>query len=76
MKPSRRNFLTVAGLGALASAVIWPRGQSRAAERFEVTLTDAQWKAKLSPAAYRTLRHEDTERPGSSPLNKEKRTGT
>jgi peptide-methionine (R)-S-oxide reductase len=38
--------------------------------------SDAQWRAELSPEAYRVLRHEDTERAGTSPLNDEKRTGT
>jgi len=44
--------------------------------RFEYTLTEAQWRKKLSPAAYAVLRQEDTERPFTSPLNKEKRAGT
>ena len=39
-------------------------------------VTDAEWKKRLSPASYRVLRHEDTERPFTSPLNKEKRRGT
>jgi peptide-methionine (R)-S-oxide reductase len=43
---------------------------------YPFTLTDAEWRKRLSPAAYRTLRHEDTERPYTSPLNNEKRKGT
>jgi peptide-methionine (R)-S-oxide reductase len=42
---------------------------------FEVTKSDAEWKKLLSPAAYDVLRHEGTERPYSSPLDKEKRDG-
>ncbi len=38
--------------------------------------TDAQWRAELSPQAYQVLRHEGTERAGSSPLNDEHREGT
>ncbi len=38
--------------------------------------TDAQWRDALEPAAYRVLRHEDTERPYSSHLNGEHRPGT
>jgi peptide-methionine (R)-S-oxide reductase len=39
-------------------------------------LSDAQWRQRLSPAAYDVLRREGTERPFSSPLNAEKRSGT
>jgi peptide-methionine (R)-S-oxide reductase len=39
-------------------------------------LGEAEWKKRLSPAAYEVLRREGTERPFSSPLNKEKRPGT
>ena len=37
---------------------------------------DAEWRQTLSGEAYQVLRHEGTERPGSSPLNDEKRGGT
>ena len=37
--------------------------------------TEAEWKRILSADQYRVLRDEGTERPGSSPLNDEKRPG-
>jgi peptide-methionine (R)-S-oxide reductase len=37
---------------------------------------DRDWKNTLTPAQYRVLREEGTERPFSSPLNDEKRPGT
>ena len=46
------------------------------AESFEFTLTEAEWRARLSNIAYRVLREEATERPHTSPLNGEKRNGT
>jgi peptide-methionine (R)-S-oxide reductase len=36
----------------------------------------SEWKKRLAPEAYAVLFEEDTERPGSSPLDKEKRSGT
>ena len=39
-------------------------------------LSDAEWKRRLSPEAYRVLRQEGTEPPFTSPLNNEKRSGT
>lgn len=42
----------------------------------EVMHSKAEWESILSPAQYRVLREEGTERPWSSPLNDEKRVGT
>lgn len=66
---NRRVFLTTT-LVAL--------GLSRMAEAqsFEITLSDEEWKARLTPEAYDVLRLQATERAGSSPLDGEKRAGT
>ena len=45
-------------------------------EVFPVQKTDDEWAAELSPEQYRVLRQHGTERPGTSPLNEEKRDGT
>jgi peptide-methionine (R)-S-oxide reductase len=42
----------------------------------KIDKTDAQWRAELGPEAYQVLRHEGTERAGTSPLNDEHRKGT
>ena len=71
------NLLAGAGIAALATGFGRAGAAARPApERFEVTLTDDQWKARLSPQAYAVLRHEATETPFTSPLNDEHRKGT
>ncbi len=73
----RRGFLAAASVAALGV----PASSLAAARDAYVNspyrkLTDAEWRKRLPVAAYRVLRHEDTERPGTSPLLKEKRKGT
>jgi peptide-methionine (R)-S-oxide reductase len=41
----------------------------------KVVKTDAEWRAELSPEAYRVARKHGTERAFTSPLNNEKRRG-
>ncbi len=71
---SRRNFLGTSGLFIVAGLAACGRAGAPK-ESFEFSLPDAQWKKRLSPAAYETLRHEATERPFTSPLLKEHRKG-
>ena len=40
---------------------------------YPVTHSDAEWRAKLDPAAYAVLRKHSTERAGTSALDREKR---
>ena len=67
----------VGGLCSLAAALGIPSKPADAGEQhFEVTHTDAEWRARLTPASYAVLRQHSTEAPGSSPLDHEKRAGT
>ena len=73
MMQDRRTFLTGAAVAALAPGAA-QAGDAYAASKWR-KLSDAEWKARLSPGAYQVLRHEGTERPGTSVLLKEHRKG-
>ncbi|KVA21731.1 methionine sulfoxide reductase [Burkholderia cepacia] len=88
--PTRRHllFAGAAGLAALATlssvgrralvgrAFAAPPATPQTAAPFEVTLSDAEWHRRLTPAQYTVLREAGTERPYTSPLNDEHRHGT
>jgi peptide-methionine (R)-S-oxide reductase len=77
---TRRHFNALLGTAALFLAA----GRARAAglftkdnpqEEFAVTMSDEEWKKRLTPEQYRILRKHGTEMAGSSPLNREKHEG-
>jgi peptide-methionine (R)-S-oxide reductase len=75
---NRRAFLLAGSAAVAVGAYVLtrPMGATIAAEQnFPYTLTDAEWRAKLSPAAYNILREEGTEPAYSSPLLDEHRPG-
>jgi peptide-methionine (R)-S-oxide reductase len=69
MLMNRRTFT----LAALALAV---SPAALRANTFEVTRTDAEWRAMLTDLQYRVMREEATERAGSSPLDSNYADGT
>ena len=70
----RRQFVALfAGLIA-AHRFAWAGPEDPIAIQ-KLVLSKEEWKKRLSPEAYAVLREEGTERPGSSPLNAEKRKG-
>ena len=71
---SRRE---VVGRAVLAGAALlaFPPSRAAAARSFEVRRSHAEWKKLLGPQRYAILREAGTERPYSSPLNKDHRRG-
>jgi len=67
---NRRDFL---GLGAIGVATL-VAPVARAG--FEITRSEAEWKAMLTPLQYKVMRREGTERAFTSPLDKNYKAGT
>ena len=65
-------------LFGLSVASLTNAGSVGAKENFAPALlkSKSDWATLLPPPAYRVLFEEDTERPGTSPLNREKRDGS
>ncbi len=78
---TKRHFLlsgaAFVGVGAVAGGlgIRGARSEDKA-ETFEVTKTEAEWRAMLTPEQYSVLREEGTERPWTSELLDEHRKGT
>lgn len=70
----RQSLLSLIGLGTAALATV---GVSKTAWAWsELKKSDDEWRKLLPATSFAVLFEENTERPGSSPLNSEKRPGT
>lgn len=74
--PNRRKFLGMLGTAASGMVLASCGSDPAEARNFPKGLSDAQWRKKLTASEYYILRQAGTERPYSSPLDKEKRSGT
>jgi peptide-methionine (R)-S-oxide reductase len=79
----RRSFLSsalmMAGGALLARVARAEPGAPLSGQKpgvFEVTMTDEEWRQRLTPVQFQILRQHQTETPGSSALNREHRKGT
>jgi len=74
---TKRAFL-ISATTAVAGVAVFKFGTSgvTASEKtFEVSLSEAEWRKRLTPAQFAVLREHGTERSWTSPLDTEKRAG-
>ena len=69
---NRRDFLA----GLVVFMMLPGRARAEEEKEFPYQMSDAEWKKKLDPEAYRVLREQGTERAFTSPLYHEKRDGS
>lgn len=66
----RMNRRFLIGTGLAGSTLMLAGMNPRRAAAFEVTRSDKEWRAMLTPLQYKVMRKSGTERAGSSPLDK------
>jgi peptide-methionine (R)-S-oxide reductase len=71
-RQSLKWLFGLAGLPLTRASTAWAKDDPAS----PLVKSKSEWAALLPPAAYRVLFEEDTERPGTSPLNQEKRDGS
>ena len=76
MQPTRRSLLAWLGTASLLPLAAACNAAPAKAKSFPIRKTDAEWRKLLTREQYAVLRKHATERPFSSPLDKEKRKGT
>jgi peptide-methionine (R)-S-oxide reductase len=70
----RRGFLLATAAALATPALAAGKPDRYAASSFR-KITDGEWRQRLPRDSFEVLRHEDTERPGTSPLLNEHRKG-
>lgn len=75
----RRKFILAVGgiaLLPLAASRLLAKGEATIMSDEKLSLTESEWRERLTPEQFHVLREEGTERPFTSPLLEEKRDGT
>lgn len=72
---NRRRFLGLLGAGVVMPFASACSAKPAAKGSFPITKSEAEWRQVLGAERFHILREEGTERPFTSPLNKEKRKG-
>ena len=75
MRMDRRTWIASGGLAVVALSGFGLSRRAGASEQYPVRFSDAEWRKRLTPDQFATLRRAATEPPFSSPLLKEKRAG-
>ena len=73
----RRNVLLTGAAAAVAAigGGLFSRSRAATEKAFPVSFTPDEWRQRLTPEQFAVLREEATERPFSSPLNDNKKSG-